>query len=227
MAAHDYLCKNGMQCEYEPPMRGDGSRHWLDVSWSDEALFQEDICVDKDLVDYIRNSGGCAGKHTRNNKITMQQFDPAITGGRNSWFSSQLSTLERIYKLSREMMLPNDFEKELIAQFTVDGFVTVINGRPKIMIPYFTREEFTAFRNIMDNEVIPSAEAEAGTMLAVNYGNFIEGYIPSYLSKEEKAFVRSRFYVPNAFTYLLMKSGKLTMPTEEECKRICSIVWER
>lgn len=84
-------------------------------------------------------------------------------------------------------------------------------------------KEFCA---IIDDVIIPKIDAEAGTDFIYGYGDYIEGSIPDYLSKDEKEFVKTRFYNPNALAWYLVREGKLTELSDKEKKRVCRIVWE-
>lgn len=227
IAAGDYDNKNAIPCKAEPPIRGDGSKHWIDASWSEDEIFKACDTVPSDLKEYIRYSDGSAGKHSDNDKIAMVQYDPAVcTPRRQMWFRQKLSLLQRVYTIIQENLEPNEYDKEIIAQLSAEGYVAVHDGKPVILIPYFTFDEYKEFCRIMDDVVLPKIEKSAGKTLLKDYADFIESKIPSYLSNEEKEFVKFRFYQPNAYAYLLYKTGNLAEPTENEKKRICTIVWE-
>ena len=227
-AAHAYENRSSVPCHAEPPLRGDGSRHWIDACWQIDEIFSTCGDLEPDFRDYMRYSDGAAGKHSGNEQITMLQFDPPIAGGdRAAWMSPELGNLRRIYTIIREKLSPNEHDKELIALLAEKGYVSVTDGVPAILIPYFTSEEYDAFTAILDREILPEVEAAAGTGLMRDYAAFIRKKIPAYLSDSEKAFLASRFYQPNAFTYLLFKDGLLAAPTQKEAKRICTMVWER
>lgn len=228
VAAHAYENRNSVPCHAEPPIRGDGSRHWIDACWQINEIFSACCGLDPELRDYMRYSDGAAGKHSGNDKITMLQFDPPIAGGdRAVWTSTDLSNLRRVYAIIRERLSPNEHDKEMIALLVEKGYVSVTDGVLEILIPYFTAEEYSAFTAIMDKRILPEAEAAAGTDLMRDYAAFIRKKTPAYLADNEKTFIASRFYQPNAFTYLLLKDGLLTVPAEKEKKRICTMVWER
>ncbi len=116
--------------------------------------------------------------------------------------------------------------KEMVALLVQKGIVTVKDGKPVMEIPYFTRAEYDRFLEILDNQILPEVEAAAGTDLARKYAAYIAPYLPAYLSEGEREFVKNRFYVPNAISYLLYKEGKLKEPSAEEKKRLCMIAWE-
>ncbi len=226
MVAHIYENKNSLSCDAEAPIRADGSMHWLDVSWSSEDIFKECDKLDKELSDYIRFSGGLAGKHASNRKFMLEQFDPAIAGGnRGHWNVETINDFQRVCVIVKENIEPSEYDKEIIAQFVKKGYVAIDKGKARLLIPYLNKEEYEAFHNILNN-IVAKVEEWAGTNLAKDYADHIESFIPAYVSAGEREFIRSRFYQPNAYTYILYKEGKLTMPTKEEEKCICTVVWE-
>lgn len=227
IAAHDYEMRNSVRFQHEIPIRGDGSRHWIDAWWNYDEMFRASDRFTPELEEYTRKSEGFGAKHSGNGKATVQQFDPSVLiGGRAPMMSHATSDLQRIYLIAKEHIDPNEHDKEIIARMAQAGYVKVEDGVPRIMIPYFTAEEYKAFRAIMDNEILTEVERNAGTSLMRDYAEYIKKYIPDYLPESEKAYRPSRFYQPNAFSYLLFREGKLAEPTEDEKRRICTVVWE-
>jgi len=226
MVAGIYEDKNYIGCNAEAPIRGDGSKHWLDVAWSNEEIFKECDELDEDLKNYILFSEGIAGAHTGNGKIVMERFIPAIVNKNcEHWRRETVSAFQRVCDIVKENIEPNEYDRELIVQFVKMGYVTLEKGKPRLRIPYFCKEEYAELQNIL-YDIVAKVEEKAGTNLTKNYAEYIESHIPKYVSAGEREFVRSRFYQPNAYTYILYKEGKLAMPTEEEAKCICSVVWE-
>lgn len=226
-AAHEYAIRNRIPLEYEMPIRGDGSAHWIDACWEDKEIFDAYPALEPALADYVRYSRGQAGKHSGSNGLSSEQFDPpVVTGGRGHWTHVELEAIRFIHSLSFSDQEPNDFEKEMIARLVAQGYAEVKDGKPTLLIPYFTASEFEAYRDILENRILPDVESAVGTTVNADYAAYIRNCIPSHLPEEEKAFQASRFYQPNAYSYLLYKAGKLTMPSPEEAKRICTMVWE-
>lgn len=228
MAAHDYVSRSSMPCKAQPPMRGDGSQHWIDASWQIDEIFKAQDTMDAEFAEYIMYSDGMAGKHNGNDKIMMQQFDPpAVCKNRSEWMLPEYSNLQRVHDIIVSKLEPSEHDKDIIAMLAQKGYVSVKDGVPTIMIPYFTADEYKAFRKIMDENILADVENEVGTELMKDYAQYIEKFIPDYLPDAEKEFLVSRFYQPNAYSYLLMKQGLLVKPSEDEAKRICTVVWER
>lgn len=228
IAAHDYENRNSIKVRFSAPIRGDGGKNWIDARWQTREIFKACPEIDPELADYIRYSGGAAGKHFGNQTIKTQQFDPPIVcDARGHFVKSDGDALQRVREIIRSGIEPNDHDKEIITYLAQKGYVEVKNGVPVILIPFFTAGEYKAFRAVMDQSVLPEIESSIGTTLPKDYSAYIKKRIPDYLSESEKSFLVSRFYQPNAYTYLLYKKGLLSMPGEEEAKRICTIAWEQ
>lgn len=225
--AHSYFVKHNIGCNVQPPIRGDGSRHFIDADISSDDVINENSNIDERIIDYIKYAKGAAGQHSSNDKIICREFTPAVIFDYRQVCDSQtLDALQRIYGIIKEDIMPNEYDKELILQMAEKGYVSVLNERPKILIPYFTAEEFKEFSAIIDNVIIPKIDAEAGTDFMADYGAYIESNIPDYLSKDEKEFVKTRYYNPNSWVWYLVREGKLAELSDEEKKRVCRIVWE-
>lgn len=225
--SHSYFIKHNIGCSIQAPMRGDGSRHFIDACISNDDVIKEYSNIDDRLIDYIKYSGGAAGQHSTNDKIICREFTPAVIFDYRQMCDRQaLNALQKIYSIIKKDITPDEYDKELILQMAEEGYVSVLNGRPKILIPYFTAEEFKELCAIIDNVIIPEIDAEAGTALIHNYAAYIESSIPDYLSRDEKEFVKTRFYNPNAFVWYLLREGKLAELNDEEKKHVCKIVWE-
>ncbi len=228
IAAHDYEVKTSIPLNTTIPIRGDGSRHWIIAQWQIKDIFDAYTNLESEFKEYIEFSGGYAGKFSGNEKIAMQQFDPAIllSEFRPILTLPDLENLRRIYTIIKSKIPPNEHDKEIFALLAEKGYVSATNGMPSVLIPYFTSEEYNAFRRIMEDTILLEVEKEIGAELNKEYAAYIRKKIPNYVSENEKSFLISRFYEPNAFTYFLLKNGSLAFPDESEKKRICSIVWE-
>ena len=227
VAAHDYETKHQLPISCPPPIRGDGSRHWILATWEPDEVFRAYPTLSPALADLIRYSGGAAGKHGGNGRLVCQQFDPlSVCSPRNLWSPQEVSELERVHEIAANGLTPSEHDKEMIARFAEKGLVAVTDGVPSLLIPYFTADEYKAFRRIMEESVLADVEKEAGTTLPREYAEYIREYIPNYLPAAEKERLEANFYRPNACTYLLLQEGLLKQPTQEEAKRLCTIVWE-
>ena len=49
--------------------------------------------------------------------------------------------------------------------------------------------------------------------------------IPSFISKEERNYLKYQLYPQYAVLYWLSDNGLLRYPTDEEAMRLCTVVW--
>ncbi len=137
IAAHTFMNGIANSASVEPPVRGDGSRHWVLASWTDEEVLRRCTLTPEERA-YLRCAGGMAGKHSGDGKTTVQQFDPpAATADRALCPAGRVRALRRLYEICREKLTPNEYEREMIAELAADGYAVVEDGRPRLAVPLF------------------------------------------------------------------------------------------
>ena len=95
IAAHTFMNGIANFASAEPPVRGDGSRHWVLASWTDEEVLRRCTLTPEERA-YLRCAGGMAGKHSGDGKTTVQQFDPpAATADRAFCTAGRVRALRR------------------------------------------------------------------------------------------------------------------------------------
>lgn len=141
----------------------------------------------------------------------------------------QLLELDRIAEIILSGETPNEFDKLVIARQTEAGYVRMSEGKPQMLIPFFTKSEFDALGAIIVNEFGADDELSGFDELCAGY---IEGFadafdkeLPPFLSKEERIYHRYKIYPQYAVLYWLSDNGYLRYPTDEEAKRLCTLVW--
>ena len=212
------------------PIRGDGSRHRIIAEYSTEDVFEALPSLSADEKEYILSWNGVSGCHSGDRNLTVQMHNPICAGcdGRRELNSSETKLLQNIRKMIADDIIPeSNADKETVAYFVKKGIVSVENGKPKILIPYFTAKQIDELFALIKKEIIPAIDNRIGTEWAENYYAAVEKYIPDYVSEDEHTFVKERPIGGNEILYLLMKTGKLEKPTEEEAKRICLTAWEQ
>ncbi len=226
-AAHIYECHPPFEEKYEQTMRGDGGRFAVDAAYSDaDTLREGDFTAEE--ADYLTHYRGMAGKHNGNGRITIQQFDPPVCGGDRPMIPvGNIGYWERLHDLTKEGAVPTEPDKDIIAHAVREGYAEMKDGQPRLSVPYFTADQIDKLYNLLRQTVFEEIAPAVGEHPAVGYAKLVAALIPDYLSDNERKFhAHHRFYQPNAYTYLLLKEGLLSMPTEDEQKRICTAVWE-
>lgn len=229
IVAQEYEQRHTVKFNCDPPFRADGTAHFIEASFNENDILSELGENEAELKDYIKYSGGAAGKYVGDEKTAILQFDPPLcTHWRNTFIKgSDVCALRRIYTVISDGAEPNEHDKELISFLAAEGYAVMKNGKAKLTIPYFSCSQYKEFNALMENTILPEIEDKVGTSLLKEYADFIEKKIPSFLPAGEREFVKQRFYQPNAFTYLLFKAGKLSEPTKEEKRCICTIAFEK
>lgn len=223
IAAHTYMNAFANQPNAEPPVRGDGSRHWVLASWSDEDVIRRGNLSPEER-EYLRCSGGQAGKHNGDGRTTLQQFDPPlVTDDRRFAGVDRIRALRRLHELCRSNLTPNDYEREMIADLAADGYAVVKDGKPNLTIPYFTAAEHNAFLALLESEVLPAVAETAGNDPAGAHRAFIGSLLPDSVTGGEREFLLSRFYEPNAMLYL----AGLPSLTDAQKRVCCTVAFER
>lgn len=222
IAAHTFMNGIANSASAEPPVRGDGSRHWVLASWTDEEVLRRCTLTPEERA-YLRCAGGMAGKHSGDGKTTVQQFDPpAATADRAFCPAGRVRALRRLYEICREKLTPNEYEREMIAELAADGYAVVEDGQPRLAVPYFTAAEHETLLTLLKNELLPAVEAAAGDDPAGAHRAFVNGLLPASVSGGEREFLLSRFYEPNAMLYL----AGLPSLTDEQKRVCCTVAYE-
>ena len=223
IAAHTFMNGIANFASVEPPVRGDGSRHWVLASWTDEEVLRRCTLTPEERA-YLRCAGGMAGKHSGDGKTVVQQFDPpAATADRAFCPAGRVRALRRLYEICREKLTPNEYEREMIAELAANGYAVVEDGRPRLAVPYFTAAEHETLLTLLKNELLPAVEAAAGDDPAGAHRAFVNGLLPASVSGGEREFLLSRFYEPNAMLYL----AGLPSLTDEQKRVCCTVAYER
>lgn len=228
IAAHDYMNRNTPESTAEQtPLRGDGSRHWIDASWCADDILEACEGIDAALYDYIRFSGGIAGCHVGTDKVTLQHFDPPVIDGDRNTGMGLLEQLASAAQQARDGVSEDDGQKMLLTRCINNRCAEMVDGKVKMLVPAFDEAQYAAFRRRFEETVLPEIEAAVPETLPADYAAFVSSRLPKDLDPAEKAFAGNRFYMPNAVTYLLYKSGKLSMPAEDEKNAVGTVIWDR
>ncbi len=225
--AHLYDGYHPFEPRYEQVMRGDGSRFMVDAAFSDEDILKEGDLTPEE-ADYLVHYRGMAGKHNGNGRITVQQFDPPVCGGDRPMIPiGDIGYWERLRDLAKDDTTPTELDKDIIAYAVRDGYAKMKDGKLRLLVPCFTADEIDKLYVLLRKTIFEEIAPAVGDHPAVGYAELVSSLIPDYLSDNEREFhAHHRFYQPNAYTYLLLKEGLLSMPTEDEQKRICTAVWQ-
>jgi RNA polymerase sigma factor (sigma-70 family) len=211
----------------DTPLRKDGTLHWVKASFKDDEEALGFTSEEKDFSVIFYGNGiksRCADTGERS--LQYDGYATIQTGIHWREFGSDddLRAIRHIAELIRKNETPNDYDKMKIASFVQQGYAKTEDGHPRLLIPFFDAAEWVSF-----NKVLDKIQKEICETL---FEGFIEGFadamekeIPSFISRDEKIYLKYSAYPQYAVLYWLADNGFLRYPTEEEAKRLCTVVW--
>ncbi len=214
------------------PRRKDGSMYFVAADFRWRAELNEYV-YDENFRDYCLKGGGSGVSAVSCEVAHSLQYYMNVFGGWRDFESDELKKLIRVYRIIKNNETPNDYDKELITNLCEMGYVSVENGKPKILVPIIRcGEDFEKLKNHLKTkykELGSKLEAEKNGFveLVVKHRKTMEKMLPKYLDKNEKNFHLSTccgFVVYNVL-YVLLKNGFLEAPSEQEKKSICTLVY--
>ncbi len=221
------LRKNNINID--TPKRKDGSQHWVCATLCDDSYFDTQTEFTGEEIDFYKKSTG-NGIKTRYDDLgnSSLQLDSRATINigihwRN-FDSPNLSNIYRIAQIIYKNEVPNEHDKLVIAREAEEGYVRMIDGKPKILVPYFNKPEFSSLSNILD-EILAELGEEIFIDYIEKYANSFEKEIPDFISSEERVYHKYKIYPQYAVLYWLTDNDFLRYPTDEEAKRLCTVVW--
>ena len=221
------LRKNNVNID--TPKHKDGSQHWVNATLYDDSYFNTQTEFTEDEIDfYLKSTGN--GIKTRDDGLGNSSFQldsrATINIGihRRNFIDPSLSDIYRIAQIIHQDIVPNERDKLIIAREAEEGYVKMVDGKPKILIPYFTKPEFDSLNYILD-EILTELGEEIFVDYIEKYANLFEKEIPDFISSEEKIYHKYKIYPHYAVLYWLSNNNFLHYPTEEEAKRLCTVVW--
>lgn len=220
---------NRNKIKIDTPKRKDGSQHWVCATLCDDHYFDTQTeFTAEEVIFHAKSTGN--GIKTRDDglgRASLQLDSRATMNIGLHWrdFNApDLSELHRIAEIIRSGDEPNKFDQLVISREAEQGYVCMENNHPKMLIPFFFKDEYEQLGKILD-EII----AELGETLFADYiDDFaiaFEKELPAFISKEERIYHKYKIYPQYAVLYWLTDNGYLRYPTDEEAKRLCTVVW--
>lgn len=210
------------------PMRPDGSKHWVRAGVSKEELDASPEMTDEMHV-YIENTGSYGLKSSSNfdGSVRSYQFDLKLFGWQSGYGrnldSHHISALAKAADLERRNAAVDEFDREQFAMLARDGYITITDGRVKLNLPYFTREERAKVDEILDRAA-ETMDREAIYAKFTGYAAYIDEFIPDYISANERAHHKTSFDPHAAVLWHLVDTGRLYIP--KNLGAACTMVYE-
>lgn len=211
------------------PKRKDGSQHWVCATLCDDHYWENQKEFSPEEVDFYHKAEGNGIKSYSdslgNSALQLDSKATIDTGLHWRDFSvTNLAELTRIAQLIWDGGTPNDMDKQIIAKEAELDYVKMEDGRPKMLIPYFIKEQFAKLNDILD-EMYAKLGKEMFTDYIEGFAEEFDKEIPDFISKDERAYLKYKIYPQYAVLYWLADKGLLRYPTPEEAKRLCTVVW--
>lgn len=214
--------------QHGAPMRPDGTKHWVRASVSNEEI--EAYLKDEKLYTYYANSGGYGIKGRNNHTGTVQayQFDLSMFGSyeevcRPFFDSNAVTALCKAADLERRGTPADDLDREIFAGLAESGYIDITEGYIRMNLPYFTAEERAELDEILERAA-KTADREGIYTKFTGYAEYIDRFIPDYISANERAHYRTSFSPYQAILWHLMSTGRLTKP--DNLGAACTILYE-
>lgn len=208
------------------PIRKDGSEHWVCASVPIQDMLESNPDISDDFKDFCLNGGGNGIKTRNTDKLHSLQYDLSFAGEWRDFDAAELSQLKRVKEIIENKEIPNSYDKEIISNLVSKGYVKVNDNIPEILIPFFTGAQFNAIKEILKKTVAATVEEDVILKPFRDYVEVIKKFIPSFVDVNERNYLLSTYWPQYAILWLLMKNNYLSEPTEEEKKRLCTVVWE-
>lgn len=222
--------KMGLSWNY--PRRKDGSRYFVAADFKWGAKLDEYVS-DGDFKNFCREGGGNGVSYVSTETAHSLQVFMKVFGGWRDFESEDLSRLMRVYSIIQSKEIPNDYDKEIIANLCEQGYVRIENGKPAILVPIIQcGEKLEKLKNQLES-VLCELESKLNTEkskfveLFIKHRKSLEKHLPKYIDKNERDFHLSISNGSMVYhvIYMLMKNGYLKMPSEDEKKRICTLIY--
>ena len=212
----------------DTPKRKDGSQHWVCAG-----LYNDTHDINRFAeaeVDFEKKSNGNGVKtYTSETGESSLQYEGYATikagiGWREFGSDEDLRGLRRLASIICDDEAPNDYDKEMIASFAKQGYAKMENGKPRLLIPFLFSDEMAKYY-----EIWGKIHHDIGQNI---FASFIEGFaaeiekeIPPFIGKDERTYLKYQAYPQYAVLYWASDNGLLRYPTDEEAKRLSTIVW--
>lgn len=213
----------------ETPKRKDGSQHWVCATLCDDTYFDIQTEFTKEEIDFYRKSTG-NGIKTRDDDLgnsSLQLDSRATINIGIHWRNFDAPNLSEIYRIAQIIYkneVPNELDKLIIAREAEHGYVKMVNDKPKMLIPYFNKFEYDKLTEIL-NEIVDELGINMLVDYIENFAKTFEKEIPDFISIEERIYHKYKVYPQYAILYWMSDNNLLRYPTDEEAKRLCTVVW--
>jgi len=225
--------KTGVDLSCETPKRSDGSQHWVQANKEDDDEEIERIrAIDSECAEMIDNSMNALKTRWIDGMESIQMDLHRFVNWR--WFDGpELKQLKRMHDLSEAGLLPDERDMDAVANLSAKGYIRVDDGKPVILVPYIAKtgakpdagDIIGKYEKLLAEKLDLDAMAEKLTAALAR----VKKLIPAHLDEGVKNhhLAECLGLGEGAMMYSLYKHGDLAMPTDEQKKRMLTLVWEK
>jgi hypothetical protein len=173
----------------------------------------------------------CEGIKTRQTEsgLCSYQIDSYFSGSNWREFNHpDLDKLYRIAEIARYNMVPNEFEKTIIAEYASLGYLQVKDKKIRFNFPIMTREEKSEVDRIIIEEFQRLNSKEYLKGMADKCYSFIKEMATPAIPDNDIRYKAATYATIISLGVLeyVERIGRLRTPTEEEKRALTTIVWK-
>lgn len=219
--AEEYLERNNIHC----PIRSDGGEYWIAAGISGQwpAGTPEELCRFSEMAQ-------CRGYRWQDSElaemiVSENYFNRARVPSFRDMNSAIIDDIVKVHEIIKTGKTPDRFEKLIVARLADLSYAKVVNGRPELLILYFTHDEYAAFRKILEEIKLPLRSLWQETFTSCTNDRLAR--IPAFLPDKMKRYYALNTTMGFAALGWLIFHEKLAVPDEEQGKSMCALVYEK
>lgn len=220
---------NKVNIDVNNPLRKDGSRHWVCATLCDDSFYENQTEFTREEIDFHHKSRGNGIKTNESHGYWSFMLDSKATRDIGihwrEFGDSEINELVRISEIINRQEIPNSHDKLLIAHQVNLGNVTVNDGIPEMLIPILDNGQYKKLMGIYE-EIYDELGRDFLVSYIENFAALYEKEIPGFISKEEKLFNCLNIHPEYAIIYRLADIGKVRYPSDDEARRICTVLFQ-
>lgn len=223
-------CENVHKNWCNPPKRKDGSEHWIFAYLIVDDVLGNQKEYDSRTLKYLKShfGKGIASQSVFSDraKVKCRHCDTYLHDVRNIE-EYQLVKLQLANKIIEKGNGISENDKHIISGLAKDGFVSVKDGKPEMLIPYITKKKFKKFYKEIKKMYKNSGIEKMMVDYIFRYGEFMDKFIPNNLSEENR--LHSKYYrsgMTYELIFRLFELGLLDIWSEEDKQSALFVVWE-
>lgn len=222
----DCLCIEQRNLQHGAPLHKNGNKYWATASIRMSDILENHRELSDDFTEFCTISYGNQLTMPKADNMTGLKFTIGFLDGVNNLGTKELTALRRVSQIIKNRETPNLFDQEAIDELKKKQLISENNGGLQILIPYFTAEQINKVKEILKKHADKEVNMQEILGIYNEYIDTMNKHIPKWVDSNERNHLLTSYGPPITIYYLLMKNGYLQTPSEDEKKRLCTLVWE-